>query len=114
MKEVKLLILGDCSIGKTSLVKRYVENEFDPCLRVKFGYEYDWKDKIETIRNEEVKISIYESSGGERFTNEGHPPFNQADACVLAFDINQLKSFESVENGKKNFKFGTIEMFQYF
>lgn len=61
----KIVLLGDVSVGKSSLLKRYVDNEYDGSYISTIGVEF----MVKTIRvdNTLVKLQIWDTAGQERF-----------------------------------------------
>ena len=64
---IKILTLGDASVGKSSIVLRYSENKFNEAWLSTIGV--DSKRKIVKIKGETVKVSIWDTAGQEKFQN---------------------------------------------
>ena len=62
---VKLLMLGDSSVGKTSLVNRYYTGQFNPDTMSTIGL--DFRIKTIQISNKFVKMLVWDTSGQEKY-----------------------------------------------
>lgn len=95
--QFKLLIIGECNVGKTSLKIRYTENKFDPNVKPNAGI--DFKVKTITLGTlETVKLSIWDTAGSEKYRSIANSYFNNAQGILLCFDISNRKSFEELNN----------------
>ena len=53
---LKIIIVGDSSVGKTSVLNRYLSGDFENETEVTIGYDYKWKTIIEN--NQKMKTDI--------------------------------------------------------
>jgi len=99
---LKVVVLGDAGVGKTSLVKRYVDGIFDELYKPTIGADFLTKDI--TIPNlGQLKLQIWDTAGQERFRSMAKSFYRGADACVLVYDITDIKTFENLDMWKKEF-----------
>eukprot|EP01057_Protomagalhaensia_wolfi_P006254 Protomagalhaensia_wolfi_Nauph_80__6253@NODE_950_length_1857_cov_22_175468_g717_i0_p1_GENE_NODE_950_length_1857_cov_22_175468_g717_i0NODE_950_length_1857_cov_22_175468_g717_i0_p1_ORF_typecomplete_len440_score46_40Ras/PF00071_22/1_1e59Roc/PF08477_13/1_8e27Arf/PF00025_21/1_2e18FeoB_N/PF02421_18/4_6e08Gtr1_RagA/PF04670_12/6_7e08GTP_EFTU/PF00009_27/1_7e05ATP_bind_1/PF03029_17/0_00012SRPRB/PF09439_10/0_00038RsgA_GTPase/PF03193_16/80RsgA_GTPase/PF03193_16/0_083MMR_HSR1/PF01926_23/0_15MMR_HSR1/PF01926_2 len=91
---LKLLLLGDGAVGKSSLLLRYCENKFDHKHIITIGV--DFKSKLIQLGDETVRLQIWDTAGQERFRNITPVYFRSAMGVVLVFDVTSVKSFENV------------------
>jgi len=98
---LKVVILGDASVGKTSLMYRYVNQKFDASYKATIGADFLTKELM--IDNALVTLQIWDTAGQERFQSLGPAFYRGADACVLVFDVTNTASFESLEKWKTDF-----------
>ena len=107
---LKVMLLGDSSVGKSSLMKRYVDGGFDPRYRASIGVEFMFKNM--NIDGNDVRVQIWDTAGQERFMSLGSAHFRGSDACILVYDITSTESFSHLnswmeeftnQTGKKNF-----------
>ena len=82
---MKILTLGDVSVGKSSIVLRYSDNKFNETWLSTIGV--DSKRKIVKIKGETVKVSIWDTAGQEKFQNIVKQYYNGANGVLLIFDI---------------------------
>ena len=64
-QKLKILLVGDSSVGKSSLLLRYADDKFDPSFITTVGIDF----KIKTIlcRGKPLKVQIWDTAGQERF-----------------------------------------------
>ena len=62
---LKLLLLGDSSVGKTSILLKYISNKFDESSISTVGVDY--MDKIIDYNKFKIKLQIWDTSGEEKF-----------------------------------------------
>lgn len=91
---IRLLIVGDTSVGKTSLLIRYNDNKFLKNQKSTIGVDY--KAKETNIDGEEVKVQIWDTAGQERFRSMTSAFYKKAQGMILTFDVTQRSSFESL------------------
>jgi Ras-related protein Rab-1A len=91
----RVLFVGDDSVGKTSLLQRYVENTFSDMYMPTIGIDF----KISTVKlnKKVVKLQLYDTGGGDRFRNIVSSYYLNADAIVIIYDISDIDSFRHVE-----------------
>ena len=91
---IKLLTLGDSLVGKTSIVMRYSDNKFTDTFAT---IGIDFKTKFFTIKNQVVKVIIWDTAGQEKFRNIVNQYYKGADGVLLTYDITSRKSFENID-----------------
>ena len=99
---MKILTLGDVSVGKSSIVLRYSDNKFNETWLSTIGV--DSKRKIVKIKGEKVKVSIWDTAGQEKFQNIVKQYYNGANGVLLIYDITNEKSFRKVDFWYKDLK----------
>jgi Ras-related protein Rab-8A len=91
---VKLLILGDQKVGKTSMLLRFTEEYFPTSHIQTLGI--DFKLKVQTIDSKTYKFQIWDTAGQERFRKLTTAYYKNAKGIILAFDVTRRDSFEMV------------------
>ena len=92
----KIIIIGDSSVGKTSLMRRYVNHTFSEIYKSTIGV--DFLNKTIKINNKLVELQIWDTAGSERFYSMNNAFYRGADACIVVFDLTNMKSFLNLEN----------------
>lgn len=93
---LKILTLGECGVGKTSIILRFVENRFNKNHLITIGLDF----KVKTIKVQEkrVKIKIWDTAGQERFRSISCQYYRGTDGILLVYDVGNRKSFEKVSS----------------
>ena len=90
--QYKLLFLGDTSVGKTSLLIRYIDNKFDEESLATLGV--DVRYKFVTLENKKIRVDIWDTAGQERFKNITKNYFRGAHGIILVYDITKKATFD--------------------
>jgi len=98
---LKVIILGDSGVGKTSLMNQYVNKKFTNQYKATIGADFLTKEV--TIDDKLVTLQIWDTAGQERFQSLGVAFYRGADCCVLVYDLTAAKTFESMENWREDF-----------
>ena len=88
-KLLKVIILGDSGVGKTSLMNQYVNKKFTSQYKATIGADFLTKELM--IEDKLVTMQIWDTAGQERFQSLGMAFYRGADACVLVYDIQTQK-----------------------
>ena len=106
---IKILTLGNSTVGKTSYLVRNISNKFEPVLST---IGYDILTKIISLENgKKVNVRFYDTSGQERYHSLPYNFIKGADGIILMYDITNRESFDSIsrwwddilKNKKKDF-----------
>ena len=92
-----MVTLGDSKVGKTSLILRYVDDEFNLNYLSTMGFDLKIK-KIKLSNNKEVKVKIFDTAGQERFKSIASNYLKKAEGIILVYDITDRISFENIDN----------------
>ena len=92
----KILTIGESGVGKTCILRRFVENKFLKNHLATIGI--DFKTKTLTINNQEIKLKIWDIAGQERFRNITTQYYKGADGIVLVYDVTDEASYEKIKD----------------
>ena len=98
--KLKILIIGDTCVGKTSLLLKYVDNYFPETHMATIGVEY--KDKIMNTPKYKITLNIWDTAGQERFKSITRSFFNKTNGILFVYDITSSESFDGVKNWIKD------------
>lgn len=92
--QFKFIVIGCSGAGKTSILRRLVEDKFVRGTQSTVGIEYfTW---VTTIENKMIKMMIWDTAGQERFYTIARAYFRNALGVILVFDITDRKSFDQL------------------
>lgn len=91
---MKVVIVGDMSTGKSSILYRLLKNEpLDegfPTVGVEVG------SRSFFLRNSNVHVQFWDTAGQERFRSVCHQHYKGAHAAIIVFDLGNRTTFESL------------------
>ena len=93
----KILILGDSFVGKTNMLKRFLNNEFDMNTKETVGVEFGSKNFI-FGENDIIKAQIWDTAGQERYRSVTKAYYKGAKGALLVYDITRKSTFENIDN----------------
>ncbi|GAG02762.1 unnamed protein product, partial [marine sediment metagenome] len=97
---LKICVVGDGSVGKTSMVLRYSEKRFQERYIMTIGSNFALK-KLTINDDTTVKLQIWDLAGQQHF-NFVRPPFYRgASGVIYVFDITRRQSFDGLFNWQK-------------
>lgn len=92
----KLLLIGDSSVGKTSITMRFTNNIFSQSFINTIGV--DFVTKILDCDENKVKLQIWDTAGQERFRAMTTSYYRGANVIIIVYDVCDKASFENVKN----------------
>lgn len=114
MPTLKVVVAGDGSVGKTSLIRRYSEGRFEASRVMTIGV--DFQTKIVELPKGAVKLSIWDVAGQERFQSFRAGFYRGSRAVALVYDATNRESFanlarwrDEVDKAVKAAKFVVVE-----
>lgn len=88
-------MIGDGGVGKTSLISKYVNNQFSETYVSTIGI--DFKEKIVTVNKRKIKLQIWDTAGQERFHTITKAYYRGALGLIITFDITNPISFHHLQ-----------------
>lgn len=98
---LKVIILGDSGVGKTSLMNQYVNKKFSNQYKATIGADFLTKEV--QVDDRTVTMQIWDTAGQERFQSLGVAFYRGADCCVLVFDVTAPNTFKSLDSWRDEF-----------
>ncbi|KAI9112696.1 hypothetical protein K1719_016362 [Acacia pycnantha] len=98
---LKVIVLGDSGVGKTSLMTQYIHKKFNQQYKATIGADFVTKEL--QIDDRLVTLQIWDTAGQERFQSLGVSFYRGADCCVLVYDVNVLRSFDTLDTWHEEF-----------
>ena len=100
LRIIKLLLIGESSVGKTSVMFRFSDDVFSYTNIPTIGI--DFKIKTVQIDGKKIKLQIWDTSGQERFDAITRQYYRGAMGIILVYDITFAKSFDRTEKWIRN------------
>jgi small GTP-binding protein len=97
---LKLLILGDSAVGKTSMLLKYTDNFFPESHLATIGIEF--KTKEIKFNDYLVHLKIWDTAGQERFRAITKSYFRGSNGVIFMYDITKKETFKNVKDWIKD------------
>ena len=94
--QFQYIVIGDSSVGKTSLISRFSSNTFHQPAQPTLGV--DFVNKIIQINNQSINIQIWDTAGSEKFSSITRNYYKQAIGIFMVFDITSEDSFQKLQH----------------
>lgn len=94
--QIKVLTIGDSSVGKTCLLHRYTNHTFSSSSIPTVGI--DFKITNITIDGKRIKMQCWDTAGQERYRNITANYYRNAHGIMLVYDVTNKKSYEAIDN----------------
>lgn len=109
--EFKVVLIGDKSVGKTSIVNRYTRGYFSDSYEVTIGSAY--KQKIVNTPKGAVNLDIWDTAGEERFRALLRLYYRDASVVIIVYDVNDSDSFHHCLSWSQEIRNELGECIQY-
>ena len=91
----QLLIIGDSTVGKTSIISCYVNGTFSSNYLATVGLDNFTKDEV--INNKTIRIKIWDTAGQERYKSLTKNFFRNAEGVMLVYDVTNYDTYENLK-----------------
>lgn len=95
-REVKVVLLGDTGVGKSSLVLRFVTNNFKPYSESTIGASF--MSKMIMVGGLPIKFQIWDTAGQEKYHSLAPMYYRGAAAAIIVYDITRLNTFKTLRS----------------
>ena len=93
---LKIVIVGESSVGKTNILLRYSEDKFDLRLKSTIGMDFLSKDLY--ITEHHVKVQFWDSAGQEKYRSIASTYYKMASGFLLVYDVTRFDTFHKVSD----------------
>lgn len=92
---LKMILVGNTCVGKTSIINRYGKDEFSPIFITTIGI--DFIHKHINVNDQPVLLHIWDTAGQERFRSITNTYFRGTDGIAFVFDVHDPSSFKDIK-----------------
>ncbi|XP_065910499.1 ras-related protein rab7-like [Dysidea avara] len=98
---LKIMLLGDSKVGKTSLMNQFVSKKFIEMYKASIGADFLTKEVM--VDDKLVTMQIWDTTGNARFQSLQQAFYRGSDCCVLVFDVTNNSSFCTLHKWRDEF-----------
>jgi Ras-related protein Rab-7A len=91
---VKTLLLGDAGVGKTALLRQFVDRDFALSYRPTIGADFESKQM--ELNGSFITLQLWDTAGQERYRSLATAYYRGTEICVFVFDLTCAASFDSL------------------
>ncbi|XP_041376392.1 ras-related protein Rab-22A-like [Gigantopelta aegis] len=102
MRDVKLCLLGDSGVGKSSIVMRFVADQFKPALESTIGASFMTKTLL--VDENTYKFQIWDTAGQEKYRALAPMYYRGAAAAIIVYDVTREGTFRAVKSWVQELK----------
>ena len=96
LEGIKVTLIGDSSVGKTSIINRYCKNIFDQSIGSTLGANYS--QKIIEKDGKKIRLDLWDTAGQEKYRAIGRHFYRESFIVCLVYDITNKNSFENIKS----------------
>ncbi|EIM24273.1 GTP-binding protein ryh1 [Wallemia mellicola CBS 633.66] len=93
LKKFKLVFLGEQSVGKTSLITRFMYDTFDKTYQATIGI--DFLSKTMYLDDRTIRLQLWDTAGQERFRSLIPSYIRDSSVAVVVYDVSNKNSYDN-------------------
>ena len=101
ISEISILVLGNSSVGKSSIIVKYTDNMFSLNYITTLGIDFKQKN-IKLKNGKEIRLKIFDTAGQERYKSVSLSFIKKADGVLLVYDISNKSTFDAINQWIKS------------
>ncbi len=101
----KVIIVGDSNVGKTTVVHRFLHDEFKSDVHLTVGV--DFGIRVVQVGDIRIKLQIWDTAGQEMYKSIAAAYYRNSAGCVAMFDLTSQKSFQSLQQWTRDIRHTT-------
>ena len=94
-EKCQLLIIGDSTVGKTSILSRFANGTFNSNYLATVGLDNFTKD--EKIDNKTIRVKIWDTAGQEKFKSLTASFFRNTQGIIIVYDVTNAETFDNLK-----------------
>lgn len=95
-QQVKICIIGSSNVGKTSLLLKYTESQFESNYQATIGI--DFKFKILQVGEQKFRLALWDTAGQEKFQTITRSFYQNTHAFVFVFDLSKAETLKRLRD----------------
>ena len=95
---VKVVLVGESGVGKTSIINRLINNEFSLERAITIGGNYTSKKINLPKYNKKIDLEIWDTAGQENYRSFTKIFYKNAKIAIFVYDITNANSFKEIKN----------------
>lgn len=106
---VKSILIGDSGVGKSSLLYRYTDQDWNPHYIATIGVDF----KVMTFerQNKVVKLQLWYTAGQERFRTITHAYYRGSHGIMVVYDVTNRETFDNIRHWLEDVKkYGAVDV----
>lgn len=100
--QFKLVLIGDSGVGKSNLLSRFTQNQFNPNSHSTIGVEF--ATQTISVLDRQIQAQVWDTAGQERFRAITSAYYRGAAGALLVYDVTDRKSFSSLDHWLSEFR----------
>ena len=98
---LRVVLIGESGVGKTAIMKQYVNGEFSQFYKSTVGADFFTKEL--EIDDTIYTLQLWDTAGQERYKSLGQSFYRGVDICIIVYDVKDESWLEQVEEWKNRF-----------
>uniref|UniRef100_A0A3B4VQ46 Ras-related protein Rab-23 n=2 Tax=Seriola TaxID=8160 RepID=A0A3B4VQ46_SERDU len=96
---IKVVVVGNGAVGKSSMIQRYCKGIFTKDYKKTIGV--DFLERQILVNDEEVRLMLWDTAGQEEFDAITKAYYRGAQACVLVFSTTDRESYQAIDSWRE-------------
>ena len=97
---INMILIGDASVGKTTLIERFMSGEFNQNTRPTIGADFVKKEM--TFNKMKCSVRFWDTAGQEKYRSMADKFYQKANGCLIVYDVCSAISFDNINFWLKN------------
>lgn len=94
--DIKIIILGEIGVGKTSVINRFITNTFNEGVKASINIEFQEKS-IDLDNETKVNLKIVDTAGEEKHAVLSNQYFKDCEGAIVMYDLTKTSSFTKIK-----------------
>jgi small GTP-binding protein len=97
-EEIKVVLIGDSGVGKTSIISQFINRKFDPYCQISLNSEFSIKVIEYPEYHKSLKFNIWDTVGQEKYRSLAKIFYKNAEVIILVYDLTCERTFSSIKD----------------